>query len=54
MLRKAKESYLKDKFNDAISDTKKTWSLLNDLLSNGRSRKKKGIGEVRVGDTKSC
>ena len=50
MLRKAKESYFKNKFDDAISDARKNWNLLNDFVSNGRSRKK-GIGEVRVGDS---
>ena len=28
-----------NKFDDAISDTKQTWNLLNDLASNGRSKK---------------
>ena len=37
--------------NNDICDTKKTWNLLNDLVSNGRSRKKKGFSEVRVGDS---
>ena len=31
-----------------MSDTIKTCKLLNDLVSNGRSKKKNGIGEVRV------
>ena len=37
MLREAKESYFKNKFNDTNSYTRKTWNLLNNLVSNGRS-----------------
>ena len=51
LLRRAKENYYKNKFNDAICNARKTWRLLNDLVSNGRSRKKKGISEVRVRDS---
>ena len=38
---KVKESYLKDKFDDAISDTRMTWNLFNDFVSDGHSKKKK-------------
>ena len=48
MLREGKESYFKNKFNDANSDTRKTSNLLNDLVSNSHS-KKRGIGKVKVG-----
>ena len=36
MLREAKESYFKNKFNVAIIDTRNIWNLLNDLVSSGR------------------
>ena len=34
LLRKEKESFSTNTFDDAISDTRKTWNLLHDLVSN--------------------
>ena len=49
MLRRTKENYFKDRFNDTADNPRKTWRLLNDLLNNGRSKQKKGICEIKVG-----
>ena len=52
MIRRAQENYFKNRFNDAIDDTKKSWWLLNDLLINSSTKGKKGVGEMKVGDSR--
>ena len=47
MLRKSKECYFKNKFDDTISDSRKTWNLLKDLVMHS-SNNLKDIGEVKV------
>ena len=51
LLRRAKEIYFIDRFNDSIDYSRKTWRLLNDLVIKGRSKKKKDICEIEVGDS---
>ena len=51
MLRRAKENYFKNSFNNAIDNPSKTWQLLKDKVNNGRSKKMKGIGEIKEGDS---
>ena len=38
IIRKAKNSYYRNKFNSCQSDIKKTWSLINDILSPNRKK----------------
>ena len=50
MLKRAKENYCKDRFHDAIDNSRITWWLFDDLTYTARFKKKKGIGEINMGD----
>ena len=48
VLKKAKKTYYVNKFNDAHSDSKKTWGLINDLINTKKSVNYNNIKELNV------